>query len=614
MSRAVFKDTEEAAVIERSALVTMVSGPVVQASPSSLFSMNELVEVGEERLVGEVISLEGEEATIQVYEDTTGIRPGDIVKGQGLPLYVELGPGLVGNIFDGIQRPLKGLREQWGDFIRRGRSISALSRERLWEFTPVIRQGEPVVPGTCIGEVPETRSVRHRILVPPGLHGTVIRIEPEGSYSIDHVVAVVEDHSGARHELRMFHRWPVREARPASLRLVPSQPLVTGQRVIDTFFPLARGGTAAIPGGFGTGKTVTQHQLTKWADADIIVYIGCGERGNEMTGVLVDLPGLTDPRTGRALIERTILIANTSDMPVAAREASIYTGITIAEYYRDMGYAIALMADSTSRWAEALREISGRLEEMPAEEGFPAYLASRLAAFYERAGDFETLEGRRGSVTLIGAVSPPGGDFSEPVTMHTRRFVKCFWALDKELAAARYFPAINYLESYSGYVESVAPWWEKTTGDAWKKMREEAMDILEEDARLQNIVKLLGEEALPDDQKQILAAARLIKEDFLQQSAFDPVDTYAGPQKQYLMLELILHFASRLKDIVAARIPLFRALEIPALVELHRIKFSQDGHDATPFKDLKQKMDEQIDMLISNSSESLVTGSSGGDY
>ena len=590
----------EQASLKGNASVTMVSGPVVKAAPAGVLSMNELVEVGQERLVGEVISLEGEIATIQVYENTTGIRPGDVVAGQGLPLYVELGPGLMGGIFDGVQRPLARLREEWGDFIKRGRTGESLSREKVWQFSPGVEEGSEVGPGTCLGQVPETASVVHRVLVPPGISGRLETIASEGGYTLEDVIAVIASPSGEKKKIRLFERWPVRKVRPSAERLVPSEPLITGQRVIDTFFPLARGGTAAIPGGFGTGKTVTQHQLTKWTDADIIVYIGCGERGNEMTGVLVDLPRLVDPRTSRPLIERTILIANTSDMPVAAREASIYTGITIAEYYRDMGYDIALMADSTSRWAEALREISGRLEEMPAEEGFPAYLASRLAAFYERAGQVKTLGGSTGSVTLIGAVSPPGGDFSEPVTMHTKRFVECFWALDKELASARYFPAINYLQSYSGYVPKVKGWWQKRVGERWSELREHAIAILQEDARLQNIVKLLGEEALPDDQKQVIQGARLIKEDFLQQSAFDPVDTYASPEKQFLLLDLIMHFIRRLQDVVNARIPLFRAMETGAVVEIHRIKFREKGDDPEPFRALKERVDSEIDELIRN--------------
>jgi len=583
---------------KQQAVVTMVSGPVLKVCSAHLFSMNELVEVGEERLVGEVISLDGDFATIQVYENTSGISPGTIVQGQGMPLYVELGPGLIGGIFDGVQRPLQRLRQQWGDFIHRGRIGTPLDRDRIWSFSPLLAAGDQVTAGVVLGEVAESEIVTHRVLVPPGVEGKLERIVPAGEYTLDDLIARVITAGGAAHPLKLFHRWPVRKTRPCLKRLIPSEPLVTGQRVIDTFFPLAKGGTAAIPGGFGTGKTVTQHQLTKWTDADIIVYIGCGERGNEMTGVLVDLPKLLDPRSNRPLIERTILIANTSDMPVAAREASIYTGITIAEYYRDMGYDVALMADSTSRWAEALREISGRLEEMPAEEGFPAYLAGRLAAFYERAGQVTTLNNRKGSVTLIGAVSPPGGDFSEPVTMHTKRFVQCFWALDKELAGARYFPAINYLQSYSGYSAVIEPWWREKVGVGWADLREQAMTILQEDEKLQNIVKLLGEEALPDDQKRIIEGARLLKNDFLQQSAFDPIDTYAGPQKQFLLLEIILHFFDRLAEVVAARIPLFRALEIPAVVELHRLKFSCKGDDAAPFHVLSEQIDREIDELL----------------
>ncbi|HFQ90032.1 MAG TPA: V-type ATP synthase subunit A [Desulfobulbus sp.] len=582
----------------RQARVIMVSGPVVRATPASGFAMNEVVDVGPERLIGEVIGLEKGVATIQVFEDTTGIRPGTPVHGQGMPLFVELGPGLVGEIFDGIQRPLKGLRERWGDFIHRGRIGTALDRDRAWSFTPLVTAGSTVTPGRKLARIPESRGVDHFLLVPPGMGGTLRRIAAAGEYTVEEVVAEIETDDGDRRPLRLYQRWPVRRLRPCAQRLLPTEPLITGQRVIDTFFPLARGGTAAIPGGFGTGKTITQHQLSKWADADIIVYIGCGERGNEMTGVLVDFPQLLDPRSGHPLIERTILIANTSDMPVAAREASIYTGITIAEYYRDMGYDVALMADSTSRWAEALREISGRLEEMPAEEGFPAYLASRLAAFYERGGQVTTLGGDTGSVTLIGAVSPPGGDFSEPVTMHTKRFVQCFWALDKELASARYFPAINYLQSYSAYGDQVARWWQERVGGQWNELRLEAMEILQEDARLQNIVKLLGEEALPDDQRRIIESARLIKDDFLQQSAFDPVDTYAGPEKQHLLLGVIMHFIHRLRDIVESRIPLYQAMELEVVAELHRAKFSWKGDDPAPFAALRARINEAMDGIL----------------
>ncbi len=591
-------------VKEQPAVITMVSGPVVKACPAALFSMNELVEVGEERLTGEVISLDGELATIQVYENTSGIRPGTPVRGLGLPLYVELGPGLIGTIFDGIQRPLQYLHQQWGDFIRRGRVGATLDRERLWDFSPLLTTDASVAGGDILGEIAESEIVTHRVLIPPGVEGVLELVVPSGSYCLDDLIARVKNSSGTIHDLKLFHRWPVRKTRPCRKQLLPAEPLITGQRVIDTFFPLAKGGTAAIPGGFGTGKTITQHQLTKWTDADIIVYIGCGERGNEMTGVLTDLPQLLDPRSGRPLIERTILIANTSDMPVAAREASIYTGITIAEYYRDMGYDVALMADSTSRWAEALREISGRLEEMPAEEGFPAYLASRLAAFYERAGQVTTLGNRKGSLTLIGAVSPPGGDFSEPVTMHTKRFVRSFWALDKELASARYFPAINYLQSYSGYSRDVESWWQKKVGSGWHELRDKAMDILQEDAKLGNIVKLLGEDALPDDQKRIIEGARLLKNDFLQQSAFDTIDTYASPQKQFLLLEILLHFIDRMADIVTVRIPLFRALELPVVMNLHQLKSSLKGDDPAPFQAVRKQIDREIDALLQRHHES----------
>ncbi len=581
-----------------SALVTMANGPVIKARPSAGLSMGEMVEVGEDRLIGEVIGLEHEMAVIQVYEDTTGLKPGAVVRGEGLPLNVELGPGLIGEIFDGIQRPLAVLRDRWGDFIRRGRSGTALSREKVWQFSPEAETGRSVRPGDLLGTVAETPSVLHKVLVPPGMGGKILHVVPRGGYTMDDPIAELESPSGRRFKMRLFHRWPVRRPRPYRSRPLSREPLLTGQRVIDTFFPVTKGGTAAIPGGFGTGKTITQHQLAKWADADITVYIGCGERGNEMTDVLEDFPRLLDPRTGRPLIERTVLIANTSDMPVAAREASIYTGITIAEYYRDMGYDVALMADSTSRWAEALREISGRLEEMPAEEGFPAYLASRLAAFYERACLVETLGGDRGSVTIIGAVSPPGGDFSEPVTMHTKRFVECFWALDKDLASARHFPAINYLKSYSGYVEAVSRWWEERVGKDWDELRQKALVLLQENDRLQNIVKLLGEGALPDDQKMIIHGARLIKDAFLQQSAFDPIDTYSSPEKQYLLLDVIIHFTDRLKDVVQARVPVFRALELPAVADINRLKFTYTGEDPEPFARLKHEIDLQIDGLL----------------
>lgn len=580
------------------AVITTVNGPVVKVKGASALSMNEMVLIGEEKLVGEVVELFRNGATIQVYEDTTGLAPGALVHGQGLPLFVELGPGIVGNIFDGTQRPLSVAYRDSGAFITRGKAVEALERDKPWAFTPKAKAGDAVPPGCVLGDVRETDHIAHRVMAPPDHGGKLVEIAPEGLYTLSEKVAVIEDASGERRDISLYCRWPVRRMRPYRERSFPSEPLFTGQRVVDFFFPLAKGGAAAIPGGFGTGKTITQHQLSKWADADIIVYIGCGERGNEMAGVLEDFPKLLDPRTNRPLIERTVLIANTSDMPVAAREASIYTGITIAEYYRDMGYHVALMADSTSRWAEALREISGRLEEMPAEEGFPAYLASRLADFYERAGAVETLGGARGSVSLIGAVSPPGGDFSEPVTQHTRRFVSTFWALDKELASARYFPAINYLNSYSGYVDAVALWWKDKAGLDWTQMRDRALAILKEEARLQNIVKLIGEDALPDDQKATYYGAGLIKEDFLQQSAYDPIDTYSPAQKQVLMLDLILKFIDGMREAVGRRIPVYRAMELPVLEELHRMKHTYKGDDPEPFRAIEKRIAEEFDGLL----------------
>lgn len=559
--------------------------------------MNELVLIGEEKLPGEVVELHQDRATIQVYEDTTGLKPGAPVYGQELPLFVELGPGIVGHIFDGTQRPLSVMRQTSGAFIKRGKLIESLERNKAWFFAPCVAAGGKVFPGQVLGEVKETDHLVHRIMVPPHCSGQLAELVTEGLYTLDERIGLLEKSGGEAEEIRLYHRWPVRKIRPCKKRILSDEPLFTGQRVVDFFFPLVKGGTAAIPGGFGTGKTITQHQLSKWADADIIVYIGCGERGNEMAGVLADFPRLLDPRTGSPLIERTVLIANTSDMPVAAREASIYTGITIAEYYRDMGYHVALMADSTSRWAEALREISGRLEEMPAEEGFPAYLASRLAEFYERAGTVETLCGKKGSVSVIGAVSPPGGDFSEPVTQHTKRFVGTFWALDKELAGARYFPAINYLHSYSGYVESIAHWWRERTNMDWVSLRERALLILKEEARLRNIVKLIGEDALPDDQKVTFHGAQFIKEDFLQQSAFDPVDTYSSPEKQSLMLQIILRCIERMKEAAAQRIPVYRITELPILEEIHRMKYTL-GDNPAPFHAIRARLEEAFDGLI----------------
>ncbi len=543
--------------MERVGVITWVSGPVVRARIVGPVVMLEQVEVSDDHLVGEVIGIEGDSATIQVYEDTGGIRPGDSIYGVGLPLSVELGPGLVGRIFDGIQRPLEVLAALSGDFIQRGITAPSLDRERRWAFTPQAQVDDDVTPGDCLGAVPETPLVEHRVLVPPDLAGRLSWIAPAGEYTVTEPIAHIATAAGER-ELTLMRRWAVRQQRPARARLAPSVPLITGQRVVDTFFPIAKGGTAAVPGGFGAGKTVLQQALAKWSDADIVIYIGCGERGNEMTDVLTEFPKLQDPKSGRPLMERTILIANTSNMPVAAREASIYTGITLAEYYRDMGYDVALMADSTSRWAEALREVAGRLEEMPAEEGFPAYLASRLASFYERAGRVVTLGGREGSVTVVGAVSPPGGDFSEPVTQHTQRYTRAFWALDKALAAARHFPSVNWLDSYSGYAEDVAEWWGAQVSPEWSELRTRTMALLQQEAQLQEIVRLVGPDSLPDEQRFVLLIARMLKEAFLQQNAMDPIDAFSTPGKQVGLLRLLLGAYERGMRVIAKGAPVGR--------------------------------------------------------
>ncbi|PID58650.1 V-type ATP synthase subunit A [candidate division KSB3 bacterium] len=576
--------------------VSWISGPVIRADNVGKLSMMEQVEIGEERLIGEVLELDDDMATIQVYEDTTGLKPGAPIYGTGSLLFVELGPGLLKNIYDGIQRPLEGIQTQQGDFIERGAQVVPLDREKHWHFTPVREVGEQILGGEILGEVPETEALVHRILCPPNMKGELLEIAEEGDYTIERVIARIKTQDGEQ-DVRMYQRWPVRHPRPYRQRLNPTIPLITGQRVIDTFFPLAKGGTAAVPGGFGTGKTITQHQLAKWCNANLIVYIGCGERGNEMTGVLVDFPELIDPKTAKPLMERTILIANTSDMPVAAREASIYTGITIAEYYRDMGYDVAIMADSTSRWAEALREISGRLEEMPAEEGFPAYLATRLAEFYERAGRVSTLMGKEGSVSVIGAVSPPGGDFSEPVTQHTKRFVRCFWGLDKELASARYFPAINYMDSYSEYLEDISGWWDQFKEANWSELRAQAMALLQQDDKLQKIVKLVGEDALPDDQRLIIEGARLLKESLLQQSAFDDVDMYAEPLRQLWMLNVIIHFYERAGAIIKKGAPIYRVREMEAIENISRMKARIPNNEVDKFADLVREIDSEFNEL-----------------
>ncbi|HQE91503.1 MAG TPA: V-type ATP synthase subunit A [Anaerolineae bacterium] len=576
--------------------VIWINGPVIRARGSQNAGMLEVVEVGDEHLVGEIIGLERDILTVQVYEETSGLRPGAPVFSTGYPLAVELGPGLLQSIFDGIQRPLPVLERRSGAFIGRGIKTTPLYRKQKWAFTPCARVGETVPGGALLGTVPETVLIEHRVMLPPDMAGTLTWIAAEGEYTIEDPIARLQTPRGEQ-PLTMLQRWPVRRPRPYQRRLPPTEMLVTGQRVLDTFFPLVKGGTAAIPGGFGAGKTMTQHQIAKWSDADVVIYVGCGERGNEMTEVLQEFPELVDPRSGRSLMERTILIANISNMPVAAREASIYTGITLAEYYRDMGYDVAIMADSTSRWAEALREISGRLEEMPAEEGYPAYLAARLAEFYERAGRTITLNGAEGSVSIIGAVSPPGGDFSEPVTQHTERFIRCFWALDKSLASARHFPAVNWLDSYSEYVDEVGEWWQKQGYADWYTLRAQAMEILQRESRLQQIVKLVGPDALPDDQRLILETARLLREGILQQSAVDPVDAYAPIEKQMRMLRAILHYHDRAVRIVARGCPIILLHNLPIVNTLVRMKTSVPNDDVAQMDALLDDLNTQMDQL-----------------
>ncbi|HOV47290.1 MAG TPA: V-type ATP synthase subunit A [Anaerolineae bacterium] len=578
--------------------VIWVNGPVVRARGSRQVGMMDVVEVGAEHLIAEVIGLVNDLLTLQVYEETAGLKPGAPVFGTGHPLTVELGPGLLRSIFDGIQRPLPVLELRSGAFIGRGIKTTPLYRRQPWAFTPTATVGSQLSGGAILGTVPETELLEHRVLLPPTVSGELLWLAPPGDYTLTEPVARVRTPAGREVPITMLQFWSVRRPRPVQRRIPPAELLTTGLRVLDTFFPLARGGTAATPGGFGAGKTLTQHSIAKWSDADIVIYVGCGERGNEMTQVLQEFPQLSDPRSGKPLLERTVLIANTSNMPVAAREASIYTGVTIAEYYRDMGYNVALMADSTSRWAEALREISGRLEEMPAEEGYPAYLGARLAEFYERAGQVITLNGARGSVSLIGAVSPPGNDFSEPVTQNTRRFVRCFWALDKSLAAARHYPAINWLESYSEYVEDLAPWWEAQGFAEWHTLRAQALGILQAESRLQQIVKLVGADALPDEQRLTLDTARLLREGFLQQNALDPVDASTPLGKQLAMLAAILHVHERAAAIVARGCPTELLRALPGMSKLLRMKTAVPNADYAPaITALLQELDGQLDEL-----------------
>ncbi|MBR5623575.1 V-type ATP synthase subunit A [bacterium] len=582
---------------KREGTVYRVNGPAVTAAQTAELSMGEQVLVGEMNLPGEIIRQEGDLSTIQMYEDTTDIRPGDVVKGLGSALSVELGPGLLGSFYDGIQRPLDRIYDKSGTFIARGISVPKLNEEKKWRFVPCVKVGDEVKGGDIIGTVIESRLIVHKIMVPPNEAGRIVKLVPEGDYTVKDEIGSLD--SGA--VLRLAQRWPVRRPRPVAGRLEPNIPLFTGQRVIDFFFTIARGGAAAIPGGFGTGKTVTQHQLAKWCDANVIVYIGCGERGNEMTQVLQEFPELKDPKSGYPLIERTVLIANTSNMPVTAREASIYTGITIAEYYRDMGYHVAIMADSTSRWAEALREISGRLEEMPAEEGFPAYLGSRLAEFYERAGRVVQGEGekaREGSISVIGAVSPQGGDFSEPVTQNTRRYIRAFWALDKALASARHFPSINWNDSYSEYVAEVLSWWKKEVPELdYAAMREKAMQILQEENKLQQVVKLVGPDALPDKQRVLLETADIIKQAFLQQNAFHSNDVYCSPRKQLMMMDVILYFYEQALKVVDGGTPFTKIAASDLVTKIIRMKTDYGNEEAEKLANLKEEITKELKLL-----------------
>lgn len=580
--------------MENNNVIYGINGPVVTVKNTDSFEMMEMVHVGKQKLVGEIIGITDDITTIQVYEETTGLKPGDPVEGTGAPMNVLLAPGIIDNIFDGIERPLKAIEEEAGAFINRGSSVSALDDKKLWNVTMKVKVGDKLEGGQIYATLPETPIIEHRLMVPPELSGEVVKVNPNGDYKLFDTVVVIKDDEGVEHNLTLCQQWPIRTSRPVKERLTSSVPLITGQRVIDTLFPIAKGGTAAIPGGFGTGKTMTQHQLAKWCDADIIIYVGCGERGNEMSQVLEEFSELIDPKSQRPMTDRTVLIANTSNMPVAAREASIYTGITLGEYYRDMGYHVAMMADSTSRWAEALREISGRLEEMPAEEGFPAYLPSRLAEFYERGGRAEVLSGGEGSVTLIGAVSPQGSDFSEPVTQNTKRFTRCFWALDKALAYSRHYPAINWMDSYSEYFNDLDPWFRENLGEDFIEYRNRISALLQEESSLMEIVKLIGSDVLPDDQKLVIETARVIRVGFLQQNAFHADDTYVPLEKQKLMMKTILHLHAKAKDIVAQNIPLSKILNLGLFDKLTKMKYDIPNSKPEMFDDYIKEIDEKL--------------------
>ncbi len=575
-----------------------INGPVVSLLGDSGFQMNEMVHVGQEKLVGEVIGLNSEKTTIQVYEETSGIKPGETVTGTGAPVSVTLAPGILSNIFDGIERPLSEIARGSGYYISRGISVNSLDTDKKWDTHMVVKEGDRIMPGTIIAEVPETRAITHKVMAPPDAEGYVLTVVPDGRYTIEEPLLTLQLMDGTERTLTMTQKWPIRVARPSAKRFPAVKPLITGQRILDTMFPLAKGGTAAIPGGFGTGKTMTQHQVAKWSDADVIIYIGCGERGNEMTQVLEEFSELIDPKTGNPLMDRTTLIANTSNMPVAAREASLYSGLTLAEYYRDMGYHVAIMADSTSRWAEALRELSGRLEEMPAEEGFPAYLASRLSAFYERAGMMQNLNGTEGSVTIIGAVSPQGGDFSELVTMNTKRFVRCFWGLDKSLAYARHFPAIHWLTSYSEYINDLSSWYMDNVDKRFVDDRNRLMALLVQESSLMEIVKLIGADVLPDDQKLVLEIAKVIRLGFLQQNAFHKDDTSVPLIKQFKMMEVILYLYKKSRSLVSMGMPVSVLKEENIFDKIISIKYDVPNDRLDMFDDYMKMIDDFYDRVV----------------
>ena len=582
----------------KSELIFGINGPIVYIKGRTEFLMGEMVYVSEEKLVGEVISLANDMTTIQVYEETSGLKPGDKVYGTKSAIFVTLAPGILNNIFDGIERPLSEIAKDSGIYISRGISVDSLDTKKLWDVHITVKEGQTVGPGTIIAEVPETLAITHKSMVPPNTKGIVVSVVPDGKYNINDTIVVLKLEDGTERKISLTQKWPIREPRPTAKRHPSSVPLVTGQRILDTLFPIAKGGTAAIPGGFGTGKTMSQHQIAKWSDADIIIYIGCGERGNEMTQVLEDFSELVDPRTGNPLMDRTTLIANTSNMPVAAREASIYTGITLAEYYRDMGYHVAIMADSTSRWAEALRELSGRLEEMPAEEGFPAYLASKLSAFYERAGYFHNLNDTEGSVTIIGAVSPQGGDFSEPVTQNTKRFVRCFWGLDKPLAYSRHFPAIHWLTSYSEYLTDLAPWYNTNIGPDFVTCRNQLLSLLNQESSLIEIVKLIGSDVLPDDQKLTLEISRIIRLGFLQQNAFHKEDTCVPLEKQLKMMQVILYLKTKCRALVAMGMPMSVLKSDNIFEKIIAIKYDVPNDNLEVFDDYMKAIDDFYDKII----------------